>query len=90
MSHHGATLSGMGIADFVDPLAMSWISPTRYYVAQIRTNLFGELEFFRAWGGRGSRRGGHKAEPLMSIDEGRDRLSKEDVRRSRRGYVRQN
>lgn len=90
MSHSNATVVVMPVdSDFFTLPALAWNSPTRYYAAEVRRNLFGDLEFFRAWGGRGSRRGGHKAEPLSSLEAGRDRLNREDARRARRGYVRQ-
>lgn len=66
---------------------LTWHSATRYYVARIQTNLFGELELFRTWGGLGTRRCGHKTEPLQSTSEGLNRLRKEHLRRARRGYA---
>ncbi len=89
MSQWWATLRVMATASPCDGELheLSWASPSRYYLARIQTNLFGELELVRAWGGLRSRRGGHMAEPLASLAQGQLLLHKEITRRQRRGYV---
>lgn len=67
--------------------AIRWQSSTRYYVAQVQCNLFGEWELMRAWGGLDSRRGGCKAEPAGSEKAAHELLQLEYRRRAKRGYA---
>jgi predicted DNA-binding WGR domain protein len=69
------------------PSAMRWESQTRYYVALAQQDLFGGWELMRAWGGRGSRRGGGKVDPMPSRDAALLALQREGRRRKRRGYA---
>ena len=59
----------------------------RYYEARLLSNLFGELEVFRVWGGIGSALGGHRCEPVADIPAGHDVLASIEKRRAVRGYV---
>ena len=68
-----------------EPMRIDWINPQshRYYSAELVTNLFGEPELVRAWGGIGSARGGQSSEP----DPAPDALVRVAKRRKQRGYV---
>lgn len=66
-------------------MRIDWINPQsrRYYTAAIVTNLFGQPELVRAWGGIGSSRGGQSSQP----DPDPDALARLAKRRKQRGYV---
>ena len=63
-----------------------WVTDTRFYLLCVQTNLFGDWELLKAWGGRGSRRGGHQAVQATSLPEAIDMQQREARRRMRRGY----
>ena len=46
-----------------------WVTASRYYRAVVQTNLFGQWEIVRAWGGRNSRLGRISIQPVDDRDE---------------------
>lgn len=66
-------------------MRIDWINPQshRYYTAELVTNLWGQSELVRAWGGIGSSRGGQSCQP----DPGPDAMHRVAKRRKQRGYV---
>jgi predicted DNA-binding WGR domain protein len=65
-----------------------WVSPTRYYVAEILTDLFGDLVLARYWGGLGNRLGGRAQTIVASLAEAEAAIDQLDQTRQRRGYQR--
>ncbi len=59
-----------------------YLSPDRYYAIAIQLDLFDRPVIVRAWGGRGSRRGGMATEPFSTA-----RLKNIDRRRRQHGYI---
>jgi hypothetical protein len=45
-------------------LKQRWETDTRYYVAMVQRDLFGDLEVLQFWGGKTSERGGWKKLPM--------------------------
>ncbi len=68
------------------PALQLWMTDTRYYLLCVQLDLFGGWELLKAWGGRGSRRGGHQAVPAASLLQALDLQQREARRRLRRGY----
>jgi hypothetical protein len=66
--------------------AQRWTTAKRYYLLRVQTNLFGEWELLKVWGGRGSRLGRHQAVPADDQVHALQLLAKEAQRRGRRGY----
>lgn len=66
-------------------MRIDWINPEkhRYYSAELVTNLFGQPELVRAWGGIGSHRGGQSSQP----DPDPEAMARVAKRRASRGYV---
>jgi hypothetical protein len=65
-----------------------WTTKERYYVLHVQTNLFGEWELLKAWGGRGSRLGQHRAVLADDRTDALRLLAEEACRREKRGYRR--
>ena len=63
-----------------------WLTEQRYYMLQVQLNLFGDWELLKAWGGRGSRRGGYRVMPAQDAGQAMTFLNTESHRRARRGY----
>jgi predicted DNA-binding WGR domain protein len=58
----------------------------RYYQARLQTNLFGEWEVARSWGGIGSRGGRVCFDPVGNSEDGKTAIFGLDARRLKRGY----
>lgn len=65
-----------------------WLSKTRYYRAEIKRDLLGDLVLDQHWGGRGSRLGGHKTVLILDEEEGRSMIDAIDRIRIRHRYRR--
>lgn len=65
----------------------SWRTASRYYVAEIVQDLWGNWLLRRSWGGLGSRRGSSKTLPAESYEEALLLLADTAKRRQKRGYV---
>ena len=63
-----------------------WETATRYYLALVQENLFGDWELVRMWGGKGSRHGGGMCEPAANQMQALQLLDDTARRRERRGY----
>lgn len=63
-----------------------WETATRYYLALVQQDLFGEWELVRMWGGKGSRHGGGLCEPAADQGQALQLLDDTARRRERRGY----
>jgi predicted DNA-binding WGR domain protein len=74
------------MSSFDIPGAQRWTTMERFYVLHVQTNLFGEWELLKAWGGRGSQRGRHQAVPADNREDALRLLAKEARRREKRGY----
>jgi hypothetical protein len=68
------------------PLKSRWTSPSRYNLAVVQRNLFGQWELLRAWGGRGGRLRSFLVQPAVDRNDALDLLAREAKRRERRGY----
>jgi predicted DNA-binding WGR domain protein len=68
------------------PLRWECEATRRYYGASVQTNLFGEIEVWRFWGGIGSKRGGEMHEPVPDIATAARTLAVISKRRTARGY----
>jgi hypothetical protein len=68
------------------PAVQRWTTRERHYLLRVQTNLFGEWELLKAWGGRGSLRGRHQAVPADDLSHALRLLAKEAHRRGLRGY----
>lgn len=66
--------------------SVRWESATRYYLAAIRFDLFGDLVLSRWWGSSSSRLGGEMHERVRSLAEGEQRLVAIGRDRKRHGY----
>lgn len=67
-------------------LTSRWEKATRYYEAHVQQDLWGEWLVVRTWGGKGSRRGGIKAELCATRKEACARFERIAQLRQRRGY----
>jgi hypothetical protein len=65
-----------------------WESDSRWYEAHVMPDLIGWWTVFRAWGGKGSRRGGSKIELVADEAAGEERLAAIDTQRRARHYRR--
>ena len=72
---------------FGDEPMLVWRTPMRHYRAIVQRDLFGNWEFMRIWGGRGSGRGGSKVLPVADREAGLRLMQQQALRRHARGYV---
>lgn len=63
-----------------------WESDTRYYIAFVHQDLFGDLVLSRYWGGKETRHGGERHERLACREDIEVRLQEIIRVRERRGY----
>lgn len=63
-----------------------WTTTQRYYTAHVLTDLFGQWQLVRAWGGRGTQLGRYQITPAESWGHAMELLEAETRRRSKRGY----
>jgi predicted DNA-binding WGR domain protein len=68
-------------------LTSRWTTDNRYYVLRVQTDLFGEWELLKCWGGRRSRLGRHQVVPAQHREHALDLFQRECRRRQRRGYL---
>lgn len=64
-----------------------WETGSRYYVATVMQNLFGQWEVDRNWGSKKSKRGGGMVTITGSLDEAVSMLADIDKRRQSRKYI---
>ncbi len=64
-----------------------WESDTRYYIVQLKQDLFGQWCLFYSWGGRLNRHGHTKTRYLNSREEADTILQSIGKRREGRGYI---
>ena len=64
-----------------------WETDSRFYVATIIQNLFGQWEVDRSWGSKQSKRGGGMITLADSFDEALAMLADIDKRRQSRNYT---
>jgi predicted DNA-binding WGR domain protein len=65
-----------------------WETATRYYMAWMQRNLWGEWEIVRAWGGKDSARGRVRFDIVADTTQGQRLLLRLERERQRRGYRR--
>jgi predicted DNA-binding WGR domain protein len=65
-----------------------WETSSRYYIALVQQNLFGDWEVMRIWGGKASARGGMLCQPATDQADALGQLSEVARVRERRGYCR--
>lgn len=65
-----------------------WETSSRYYIALVQQNLFGDWELMRIWGGKGSARGSMLCQPATGQADALSHLSELARVRERRGYRR--
>jgi predicted DNA-binding WGR domain protein len=63
-----------------------WATASRYYVAEILQDLWGEWIVKRSWGGLGNRRGNSKTVMASSYEEALSLLDTISKHRTARGY----
>ena len=63
-----------------------WQTATRYYIAEVTQDLFGEWQLHRCWGSRTSARGNEQHLPTASYEEALALLQATEKRRKQRGY----
>ena len=64
----------------------SWQTETRYYMAEVTQDLFGQWQLHRTWGSRTSARGGEQRLSVASHEEAVQLLQVTAKRRAARGY----
>lgn len=64
-----------------------WLSDKRYYSAEIKTDILGNLVFERNYSGRWQKRVRVLTEPLCSFEEGLRRMEETHKRRLAHGYA---
>ena len=65
----------------------SWQTDSRYYMAEVTQDLFGQWQLHRTWGSRTSARGGEQRLNTASYDEALQLLKVTAKRRKQRGYL---
>ncbi len=78
-------------AQAMDPMPggmWRWETATRYYMAWMQRNLWGELELARVWGGKASAQGRVRFDVVADDTQGQRLLLRLQRQRQRRGYVR--
>jgi hypothetical protein len=68
-------------------LTQKWETGSRYYVATVMQNLFGQWEVDRSWGSKQSKRGGGMVTITDSFDEAVSMMDDIDKRRQLRKYI---
>ena len=68
-------------------VSCTWITPDRYYTAEVNQTLFGDWQCERRWGSRTSRRGNSKTIPAPTYQAALALLDGTAKRRQSRGYV---
>lgn len=63
-----------------------WQTDSRYYMAEVTQDLFGQWQLHRTWGSRTSARGGEQRLNTASYDEAMCLLRATAKRRRQRGY----
>ncbi len=63
-----------------------WETTTRYYLASVQPDLFGEWELFRAWGAKGSGLGNQMRQSARDREHARELLCVVARERQARGY----
>ena len=63
-----------------------WTTSTRYYVAEIKQDLFGAWLLERSWGGLRNHRGSQKSTLINDYDQALSLLQNIEKRRKARGY----
>ena len=63
-----------------------WQTDTRYYMAEVTQDLFGQWQLHRRWGSRTSARGGEQLFHTISYEEALRLLQETTKRRKQRGY----
>ena len=63
-----------------------WQTGTRYYMAEVTQDLFGQWQLHRTWGSRTSARGGEQRLSVTSHEEAVQLLQVTAKRRAARGY----
>ena len=71
-------------------LTKKWETDSRFYVATVMQNLFGQWEVGRNWGSKQSKRGGGMITLADSFDEALAMLADIDKRRQSRNYTKVN
>ncbi len=66
--------------------SLRWESDTRYYIAFVHQDLFGDLVLSRYWGAKETRQGGERHERLTRLEDIEVRLQEILRIRERRGY----
>ena len=61
-------------------------SPTRWYVAELMQDLWGQWVIRKSWGGRHNAMGNSQTEPVESYEAGLERMARLAKERARRGY----
>lgn len=64
----------------------SWQTDSRYYMAEVTQDLFGQWQLHRIWGSRTTARGGEQRLTTASYEEALHLLQVTAKRRRQRGY----
>lgn len=64
----------------------SWQTDSRYYIAEVTQDLFGQWQLHRRWGSRSSARGGEQRLNAVSYEDAIRLLNITATRRKQRGY----
>lgn len=68
-------------------MILRWQTDSRYYLAAVQHDLFGQLEVVHCWGGRHNRLGGMRSFPVADEIEADQHLIALHKLRVRRGYM---
>lgn len=63
-----------------------WQTDSRYYIGEVKQDIFGQWCCHRSWGSRTSRRGNSMTRPANSYEKALALLEETDKRRKARGY----
>lgn len=63
-----------------------WGKKGRYYMIELKQDLFGKWILVKTWGSKNSMRGGSMTQPIDFYAQGIDLFSKAILRRMKRGY----
>ena len=64
-----------------------WQTDSRYYMAEVTQDLFGQWQLHRTWGSRTSARGGEQRLPVAEYEEALRLLQRTGRRRKQHGYL---
>lgn len=67
-------------------LRLQWQTDSRYYIAEITQDLWGDWRVTRRWGGRSSKRGNSMTVPAASYADALEQMERIGKRRQQRGY----